>query len=401
MFPFRTLSDRSIFQKVRDVLEAANELREWDETQPQFASPFGLHVSITFEECAAVLSKKLDKYRKDVISLELECEALARRSYQVSEMDARQLDEFANYQPAIEMPIDDISDISDTKRYLVQSVVSFAVGVAFGRWNVRQVLHESRKLPYYHPLAPLPQYPPAFLVDYGDSRSDYPCQVQWDGILVADSESVDDLSGRVRSVFETIWRENIDKMEYEVCKVLAIQDISEYFRKPGRGGFWDDHITRYTKSRRKAPIYWLLQSRSKRISIWLYYHRLDGDTIYKVLRPAGPLQTRITLEESKLDELRKHKHQTGNSSKEAKQLAKDVEIQEEVVSELRDFEDKLRRVADLTLKPELNDGVVLNIAPLHELVPWKEAKKYWDELLAGEYEWSSIGKQLRAKGLVK
>ncbi len=46
-------------------------------------------------------------------------------------------------------------------------------------------------------------------------------------------------------------------------------------------------------------------------------------------------------------------------------------------------------------------SVVLNIAPLWELVPWKDAKKYWEELLAGKYEWSSIGKQLREKGLVK
>jgi hypothetical protein len=44
---------------------------------------------------------------------------------------------------------------------------------------------------------------------------------------------------------------------------------------------------------------------------------------------------------------------------------------------------------------------VLNIAPLWELVPWKEAEEYWEELLAGKYEWSSIGKQLRQKGLVK
>ena len=44
---------------------------------------------------------------------------------------------------------------------------------------------------------------------------------------------------------------------------------------------------------------------------------------------------------------------------------------------------KLRRAANLNLTPDLNDGVVLNIAPLWELVPWKEAQKYWEELLDG------------------
>jgi hypothetical protein len=45
--------------------------------------------------------------------------------------------------------------------------------------------------------------------------------------------------------------------------------------------------------------------------------------------------------------------------------------------------------------------VVLNIAPLRELVPRKEARTYWDELVEGEYAWSSIGKKLRDKGLVQ
>jgi hypothetical protein len=58
-------------------------------------------------------------------------------------------------------------------------------------------------------------------------------------------------------------------------------------------------------------------------------------------------------------------------------------------------------VANLHLEPDLNDGVVLNIAPLWALVPWKEAKHYWEELLGSKYEWSSIGKQLREKGIVR
>jgi hypothetical protein len=91
----------------------------------------------------------------------------------------------------------------------------------------------------------------------------------------------------------------------------------------------------------------------------------------------------------------------GDSGKAAKEIAKALEEQEDFLSELREFEDKLRRAASLHLEPDLNDGVVLNIALLHELVPWKEAKNYWEELLEGKYEWSSIGKQLRQKGLVK
>ncbi|RUT01261.1 hypothetical protein DSM106972_068120 [Dulcicalothrix desertica PCC 7102] len=96
-----------------------------------------------------------------------------------------------------------------------------------------------------------------------------------------------------------------------------------------------------------------------------------------------------------------HIQAAGTSGKAVKQLEKQIDRQEALISELQDFEEKLRRAANLNLEPDLNDGVVLNIAPLWELVPWSEAKKYWQELTAGKYEWSTIGKQLRAKGIVK
>src|SRR5690242_12297956 len=37
------------------------------------------------------------------------------------------------------------------------------------------------------------------------------------------------------------------------------------------------------------------------------------------------------------------------------------------------------------------DGIVRNRARLRELVPWKEARNDWEELLDGDYEWSSSG----------
>jgi hypothetical protein len=158
-------------------------------------------------------------------------------------------------------------------------------------------------------------------------------------------------------------------------------------------------VSRYSQSRRKAPIYWLLQSSKKNYGLWMYYHRLDKDLLFKAL--INYVEPKIRLEDSRLETLRTQKAAAGGSGRDAKRLGKDVERQEEFLSELRDFEDKLRRAANLHLEPDLNDGVVLNIAPLWELVPWKEAKSYWEELLDGKYEWSSIGKQLREKELVK
>jgi hypothetical protein len=199
--------------------------------------------------------------------------------------------------------------------------------------------------------------------------------------------------------FEAIWPDTHENSLAEACKVLNVTTLREYFRKATKGGFWEDHLSMYTIGRRKAPIYWLLQSSKKNYALWLYYHQLDKDLLFKAL--VNYVEPKIRLEASRLESLRTQKAAAGESGKEAKRLAKDVERQEDFISELRDFEDKLRRAANLHLEPDLNDGVVLNIAPLHELVPWKEAKKYWDELMEGKYEWSSIGKQLRQKGLVK
>jgi hypothetical protein len=203
----------------------------------------------------------------------------------------------------------------------------------------------------------------------------------------------------VRDSIEVIWKSGADAIETELCDVLGVKELRDYFRKPSKGGFWDDHVSRYSKSRRKAPIYWLLQSSKKNYALWLYYHRLDKDLFFKAL--LNYVEPKIRLESSCLEALRSQRSVAGDSGKEAKRLAKEVERQEDFLSELRDFEDRLRRAANLHLEPDLNDGVVLNIALLHELVPWKAAKDYWEELLKGKYEWSSIGKQLRQKGLVK
>ncbi|WP_295431643.1 BREX-1 system adenine-specific DNA-methyltransferase PglX [uncultured Thiodictyon sp.] len=313
-------------------------------------------------------------------------------------------------------------------RGLASDVISWIFGVLIGRWDVRYALDPSLSPSLPHAFSPSNPFPLGSLLgsDGRSARRDedirdlpfalaadkalhgkqvvsddrrYPVEVSWDGVIPDDPEHASDLLAGIRRVLETIWPEEYERTEATFCEGLQIKNLGDYLRKAGNGGFWSDHIKRYSMSRRKAPIYWLLQSSKKSYALWLYYHRLDKDLLFKAL--VKYVEPKIRLEVTRLEALRNQQVAAGTSGKESKQLAKHAERQEDFLSELRDFEDKLRRAANLHLEPDLNDGVVLNIAPLHELVPWKEAKKHWDELIAGKYEWSSIGRQLREKGLVQ
>lgn len=360
-----------------------------------------------FQVEARTLDESIRKQVQELNSIQAELDSEVAQLYSLPEADLAQLLDTAN-DTAFETSDDDSTGAdedqitSPTADGLVRSLVQWTLGVAFGRWDIRQGLGETRKLP--GPFERLPICALGMLqgddgLPVTDAPDGYPLQIDRDGILSDDYEHKDDIVRRVREVFEVVWKDRADAVEREVCEILGVKGLREYLRKQGKGGFWDDHVSRYSKSRRKAPIYWLLQSSKKNYALWLYYHRLNRDLLFKAL--VNYVEPKIRLETSRLETLRSQKAAAGESGKEAKRLANDLERQEDFLSELRDFEDKLRRAANLHLEPDLNDGVVLNIAPLHELVPWKEAKSYWEELLEGKYEWSSIGKQLRQKGLVK
>ncbi len=313
---------------------------------------------------------------------------------------------------------------------LVADLLSYAVGCVFGRWDVRIALDPSLASKLADPFALLPVCSPGMLVGPDElpakkdgiaseewtrarpdaitpppegsvenptiSDSKYPLAVDWDGILVDDPDHPDDVVRRVREVLELLWGERADEIEGEACDLLGVKDLRAYFRNPKK--FFEFHVKRYSKSRRKAPIYWLLQSPKRSYGLWLYYHRLDPDILFKALTKY--VEPKIRLEESRLEEYEARRRSAGTGGREAKGAEKALAKGEELLTDLREFRDRLDRAAKLHLRPDLNDGVVLNIAPLHELVPWKEAKSKWNELLSGKYEWSSIGKQLREKGIV-
>ena len=309
----------------------------------------------------------------------------------------------------------------------VQDLLMWCVGVTFGRWDVRMTLDPTLLPALQGPFDPLPRcapgalvgtdgLPPATAADIAPEAwlrarknvLDLPPPIQnpksqiqnppvaWDGILVDDPTHPADIVGHVRGVLALVWGERADAVEREACSTLGLKSLRDYFRDP-RGGFFAFHIKRYSKSRRKAPIYWLLQSERRNYGLWLYAHRLTPTTLYAAGRDYA--DAKVALEQARLEELRQGVEALSGSAR--KRREGEIEQQRKLVAEVADFRKRLDAAALLNLPPDLNDGVVISIAPLRELVPWKEAERAWRALLAGEYPWSAMAKQMRQKALVK
>jgi len=301
------------------------------------------------------------------------------------------------------------------------------LGVVFGRWDIRFALKPELLSALAGPFDPLPRCSPGMLLgpdglpatkghivsaawlrarpnvlDLPERLDgpptildqDYPLSIAWDGILVDDPGHPRDIVTSVRRVLRLIWKEQADAIEKEACQILGAPDLRAYLRDPRL--FFNYHIKRYSKSRRKAPIYWMLQSAKRSYAVWLYYPRLDPDLLFKAGREY--VDAKLALESGRLQELRAGL--TGLSGANLKNRERQAARQRDLIEELKAFGKELDRVALLELKPDLNDGVLLNMAPLYQLVPWKEAEKAWNELASGKYAWSSIGQQLRQKGWV-
>ncbi len=271
----------------------------------------------------------------------------------------------------------------------INAVLSYAIGVTFGRWDIRYATDEKQPPELPDPFAPLPVCPPGMLQNTQglparpeDVPADYPVDIPWDGIIVDDPGHPLDIERRVREVIEIIWKERAEDIEHEACEILGVKSLREYFSKST--GFFADHLKRYSKSRRQAPIYWPLSTASGSYTLWVYYHRLTDQTLYTCVNDFVEPKLRQVTESS--NELRRKKSRSNQEEKELERLS-DLEV------ELKEFRDELLRVARLW-KPNLNDGVQITAAPLWKLfrfAKWQNSlKDTWERLERGEYDWAHL-----------
>ena len=281
---------------------------------------------------------------------------------------------------------------SDSQEKQVQGALSFAFGVALGRWDIRYATGEQAAPELPDPFAPLPVCPPGQLQNaHGlparpeDVPTSYPLKnIPWDGILVDDPNHPLDIEHRVREVIEIIWNgkeggPSAEAIEHEACEILGVKSLRDYFRKPAC--LFADHLKRYSKSRRQAPIYWPLSTKSGSYTLWIYYHRLTDQTLH------------TCLIDFVIPKLKSIGNEIGNL-RESKITGERLEALLELQEELSDFKAEFEEIIKLPWKPNLNDGVLINAAPLWKLFrlpAWqKKLKATWDELKKGDYDWAHL-----------
>jgi hypothetical protein len=277
---------------------------------------------------------------------------------------------------------------------LAAELIAWAVGVAFGRFDVR-LASGTRPLPAEpEPFDPLPACSPAMLT--GDdglplaaAPTGYPLEFPENGILVDDPGHARDLGNIVQLVFDEVFKPNAHAWWNAVGTLLDPK--GHELRTWLASTYFNHHLQRYSRSRRKAPIIWQLSVPSGRYSVWIYAPRLTSDSFFQIQNEM--VTPKLAHEERQLTSLIESAG-ANPSAGDRKQIA----AQESFVEEMRALLDEVKRVAPLW-NPSLDDGVALTMAPLWRLVPqhkiWqKELKSKWDELAAGKYDWARLAMHL-------
>ncbi|MGO4917445.1 hypothetical protein [Pseudogemmobacter sp. W21_MBD1_M6] len=241
-------------------------------------------------------------------------------------------------------------------------LLSWAAGVAFGRFDWRLATGERPAPPEPAPFDPLPAKSPGMLPD--DAEPFY----AHSGILVDDQGHPNDLARLIE-------------------EVLACVDapVPADVRRRLQRDFFPLHLKQYSKSRRKAPIYWPLSTSSGSYTLWLYYPSLTDQTLFTAVNDfIEPKLKQIGQDVAAL--------RTKGSAR-SRDDEKNFEALQALELELIELRDTLLAIAQ-TYRPNHDDGVQITAAPLWQLFrhkPWQKIlKDTWAKLEKGDYDWAHL-----------
>lgn len=241
-------------------------------------------------------------------------------------------------------------------------LLSWALGVSFGRFDWRLATGERAAPAEPEPFDPLPAKSPGMLPD---GVAPFHAHA---GILVDDPGHPHDLARLVEEV--------LGRVEAPVP-----EDVRRWLQRD----FFAFHLQRYSKSRRKAPIYWPLSTTSGSYRLWVYYPSLTSQTLYTAINDfVEPKLKQVGADVTAL----RNKGSTRTRDDE-----KQFEALQAFELELIELRDTLLKLAP-TYKPNHDDGVQISAAPLWLLFrhkPWQKVlKDTWAKLEKGDYDWAHL-----------
>lgn len=350
------------------------------ETSHAFILPALLQVvGESLTERALAWTEKVRASNAKLAHIQAEIDEHTFNLYGIHDPDQEAMLEISNDKDNVGAETDDDADDDEEVTQcdaseLVAQLLSYGVGLVFKRFDLDLALGRRPLPPEPEPFAPLPSYSPGMAQE---ERLDI-------NIYVDDPGNAFDLAATVRERLEAIQLSQGGTAAadswLEQAGILLESDLANWLRRD----FFAFHLKNYSKSRRKAPIYWPLHAPSGSYTLWLYYHHLNDQTLYTCVND---------FVEPKLRQVAEQLHALRTKSSRSKQEDKELERLLDFEQELKDFRDELLRVAKFW-KPNLNDGVQITAAPLWKLFqhkPWRKTlKETWDRLENGDYDWAHL-----------
>jgi hypothetical protein len=408
--PNLTDPDReSLARLARRAWSLKRSLDARTQTSHAFTLPALLQVAGTdLAACAATWSEHVLTVEAELVAIQAEIDERCFALYGIDEADRCTITEGFCAPGSPEVSSDDSNDTEEddigektdenestaNATSLATGLLSWAVGVAFGRFDICFATGK-RPLPAEpEPFDPFPVCSPAMLTgDDGlpvmSAPVGYPVLFPENGILVDDPGHTLDLTASVRVIFDEVFKTSADAWWNEVAALLDPKD--QDLRAWIAASFFEHHLKVHSKSRRKAPVIWQFAAPSGRYSVWLYAHRLTRDSFFQIQNDV--VIPKLAHEERQLAAMAQKAGLNPSATD-----RKDIAVQESLIEELRAMLDEVKRVAPLW-NPMLDDGVALTMAPLWRLLPqhkhWqRELKTTWDALCRGDCDWAHVAMHL-------
>ncbi len=335
------------------------------ETTFDFVAP------IDFKSCWDVYQQ----ISMDLLQAEAAIDQIVSHAYELAEDDKEAISELL---PDVHLPS------PPTSFEVAQHWISYAMGIIMGRFQpgiedtLGCAILENEKSEKHH----------LFSSDVDKDLRDLAYDVN---VVVLEPNHQDDLVEKVRKAL--ILMLNEDQMA-EVIKAIG-GDIHNFEDSLHRFLERDYFLKVHLKWYQNRPIYWLLQSPKKNYSVYLYHEHVTRDTL-PLIRGSRYLGGKLNQTRRSIDEV--HTQAKAAVGHDKKRLEKELENLSALLTDLETFDQAIQRILDMQNEygktvgwdREIDDSIILNLAPLYELIPSlkTELKKYWDQLVSGEYDWS-------------